>query len=169
MADSTSYRNSPRARRSPIWKLPDDGFRALVARSVTYTAVLAHFGLQNRGGNWRGVIARITALEIDTSHFQSKHAASMALITLTPEQVLIEDSPHSGATARRKFRQVAAILYECKECGQEPSWHGKPLVLVLDHRNGRNRDHRPENLRWLCPNCNSQADTFAGRRRREIR
>ena len=35
--------------------------------------------------------------------------------------------------------------------------------MVLDHINGINNDHRLENLRMLCPNCNSQQDTFAGR------
>jgi len=33
----------------------------------------------------------------------------------------------------------------------------------LDHINGINNDHRLENLRWVCPNCNSQLSTFAGK------
>lgn len=36
---------------------------------------------------------------------------------------------------------------------------GKPLTLILDHINGYNKDNRLENLRWVCPNCNSQLDT----------
>ena len=36
--------------------------------------------------------------------------------------------------------------------------------MVLDHENGVNNDHRKENLRLLCPNCNSQTKTFAGRK-----
>jgi 5-methylcytosine-specific restriction endonuclease McrA len=35
--------------------------------------------------------------------------------------------------------------------------------MVLDHINGIPNDNRIENLRFLCPNCNSQTDTFAGR------
>jgi hypothetical protein len=35
--------------------------------------------------------------------------------------------------------------------------------MVLDHINGVPNDNRLENLRFLCPNCNSQTDTFAGR------
>lgn len=38
------------------------------------------------------------------------------------------------------------------------------FTLGLDHKNGR--DHRPENLRWVCPNCDSQSDTFCGRNNR---
>lgn len=48
-------------------------------------------------------------------------------------------------------------------CGLGNNWNGKPLVLILDHINGIYNDNRIENLRLLCPNCNSQTDTFAGR------
>ena len=35
--------------------------------------------------------------------------------------------------------------------------------MVIDHINGVANDNRLENLRMLCPHCNSQQDTFAGR------
>lgn len=39
----------------------------------------------------------------------------------------------------------------------------KDITLQIDHINGINTDHRLENLRFLCPNCHSQTDTFCGR------
>ena len=39
----------------------------------------------------------------------------------------------------------------------------KKLSLQLDHINGINNDHRIENLRFLCPNCHSQTETYAGK------
>jgi hypothetical protein len=38
------------------------------------------------------------------------------------------------------------------------------LVLQLDHINGEKTDNRLENLRFLCPNCHSQTETYAGNR-----
>jgi hypothetical protein len=35
-------------------------------------------------------------------------------------------------------------------------WNDKPLKPILDHKNGNNTDNRPEMLRLLCPNCDSQ-------------
>jgi uncharacterized C2H2 Zn-finger protein len=37
------------------------------------------------------------------------------------------------------------------------------MSLVLDHINGVRDDHRLENLRILCPNCNATLDTHCGR------
>jgi hypothetical protein len=48
-------------------------------------------------------------------------------------------------------------------------WNGLPLALQVDHhQNGDTNDNRRENLRFLCPNCHSQTDTFAGKRIRLV-
>ena len=41
-------------------------------------------------------------------------------------------------------------------------WNSQELKLVLDHKNGVSGDNRPENLQFLCPNCNSQQPTHGG-------
>ena len=56
--------------------------------------------------------------------------------------------------------------YKCEICGIEGMWNGKPLVLILDHINGNPEDNRYENLRFVCPNCNSQLPTFTGRNKK---
>jgi uncharacterized protein with PIN domain len=57
----------------------------------------------------------------------------------------------------------------CSICGLLPEWNGKELTLILDHINGHNKDHRIENLRWVCPNCNSQLDTTGARNIKRLR
>ena len=42
-------------------------------------------------------------------------------------------------------------------------WLNQKLILQLDHINGTHDDNRLENLRFLCPNCHSITDTYAGK------
>jgi DNA-binding transcriptional ArsR family regulator len=70
---------------------------------------------------------------------------------------------------RRRLLALGLLRNGCYECGAPPEWRGKPLVLVLDHINGVNDDWRLDNLRLLCPNCNSQTTTFCGRNVRRAR
>ena len=48
-------------------------------------------------------------------------------------------------------------------------WNGKQLKPILDHKDGVNSNNVPDNLRLLCPNCDSQLPTRAGKNRGRIR
>lgn len=53
----------------------------------------------------------------------------------------------------------------CAICGGSATWHGQHLVLVLDHIDGNPDNNRRENLRLICPNCDSQLPTYKSRNR----
>ena len=48
----------------------------------------------------------------------------------------------------------------CAICGMKPEWNGKPLVFILDHIDGHASHNERSNLRCICPNCDSQLDTY---------
>lgn len=76
---------------------------------------------------------------------------------------LVEDFDGSRNNIKRRLLRDKVLKNKCYKCGQGPKWKGQRLVLVLDHINGKKNDYRLTNLRILCPNCNSQTETFSGR------
>ena len=57
----------------------------------------------------------------------------------------------------------------CAICGCKPEWNGKPLVFILDHINGDASDNHRENLRMICPNCDTQLPTFKSKNKNSTR
>lgn len=55
--------------------------------------------------------------------------------------------------------------HKCSICGMPDEWNDQPLVFVLDHIDGNSNNNWRDNLRCVCPNCDSQLPTFAGRNR----
>jgi Zn finger protein HypA/HybF involved in hydrogenase expression len=78
------------------------------------------------------------------------------------EEVLIENSRVSTGNVKKILINLKFKEWKCECCGIT-EWQSKPITLELDHINGKNRDHRLENLRLLCPNCHSQTSNFRGR------
>lgn len=154
-------------RWSPIWKISDQEFSDLIQNSKTTTEVLAFFGLKNKGGNNRTVKQRINELKLSTSHFLSRIESSCDARKMNIERFknewLKENSLSSRNHVKKYLIKFDLLKWECAECGNKGDWRGKKLVLQLEHKNGVSNDNRLENLCFLCPNCHSQTDTFAGK------
>lgn len=65
---------------------------------------------------------------------------------------------------------VRDYLYEqqggrCAICNHNDSWNGLVLGLIIDHIDGDSTNSRRENLRLICPNCDSQLPTHKARNR----
>lgn len=81
----------------------------------------------------------------------------------TNEQVFIENSTYSRNKLKARIINQNLFEYKCQKCGNNGFHNNKPLSLQLDHINGISDDNRLVNLRFLCPNCHSQTDTYAGK------
>jgi len=52
--------------------------------------------------------------------------------------------------------------YRCTCCGIT-NWNGKDITLWTDHIDGDATNNKPNNFRLICPNCDSQSDTFGAK------
>ena len=60
------------------------------------------------------------------------------------------------------IKEFSLLVYKCSECSIK-HWNNKQITLELDHIDGDPSNCKITNLRYLCPNCHSQTDTYKGR------
>lgn len=151
------------AQRSKVYQVSDEQFCSIVAQANSYSDCLRALGLTPKGGSSTDILKkRINELNCDVSHFNSKMQASPnAKYSL--DEILVENSTYKNIS-RLKMRLIneGVFEYKCARCGIT-EWLGQPITLQLHHKNGVNNDHRKKNLEFLCPNCHSQTETFAGK------
>lgn len=52
--------------------------------------------------------------------------------------------------------------WACSIC-HNTEWMGKKITLHADHIDGNSNNNKLVNLRWVCPNCDSQLPTYCGK------
>ena len=69
----------------------------------------------------------------------------------------IAQGDYTKPTAYSYFKRFTE--YKCSCCNIS-DWNGKPLSLQIDHIDGNNSNNIIDNLRYLCPNCHTQTETW---------
>ena len=158
LSPSGNNRGSETVREPLIDKYSKEELEEIVKGSKCMKDVLRSIGYSTVSGrNSDTVKKRIQKYGISTDHFKSVHPTKR-----NEDNVFCNHSTATQATLRRWYKKISDDS-KCEICGQGKMWNGKELVMTLDHKNGDNHDNRIENLRWICPNCGTQLETFTGR------
>lgn len=84
---------------------------------------------------------------------------------------------NTGKFKQKSFKIPKCIkdyMYEkqnnkCKICGMGRIWNNKSIVFVMDHIDGNALNNNESNLRLVCPNCDSQLDTYKSKNKNSKR
>ena len=140
----------------------------IVKKNISLAGVLKDLGLKLTGSNYSHIKSRIEKAQLDISHFLGKasncgNKHKGGPVKKTWEQVLVlkKEGHREKAVRLRRALVEYGKTYECEKCGLN-EWLGEEIKLQIDHINGEWLDNRPENLRFMCPNCHSQTNNHSG-------
>lgn len=148
---------------SRAYKISEEEFTRIIAESPSCAAAMRTMGFKCTTGNANVTVRRrIQELGLNIEHWSDNTKQAHIANTLSNEEYFVKDKPRNGANTRKRIIKYNLLPYKCDCCGNPGYWNGQELILQIDHINGDHNDNRLENLRFLCPNCHSQTDTFGG-------
>ena len=107
-----------------------------------------------------------------TKDFCSRNCQTILHKKLKYEYFLTSPIEYQNANYHPKW--IKPILLEeqnnkCSICSCSNIHNSKILVFILDHIDGDASNNRRENLRLVCPNCDTQLDTFKSKNKNSAR
>lgn len=156
-----------RAKRSIVWKMSDPEFDTLVKTSRSIGDICLKLGGRKAGGIFTNIKNRIEKMALDTSHFVDGRIGHNSPVHISQDEFIRRLD--SGVTMdavwmKKKIIEFSLLPYKCISCNLGREWNGKPLILHLDHADGDFSNNKLSNLRFLCPNCHTQTETYSRRK-----
>lgn len=160
-------------KNSFLWKLCDiekDVVIDAIKNSTSIRHVCQKLNIEMHGSAYPAIKKWMEENKVETFHFKrtwNKGTKNQNLgIRTDPKKILTIKRKKQGTSGVRRALLKIGRPYVCEECGLSSEWNGKKLVLQVDHKSGDRLDDREENVRFLCPNCHSQTETFTSKNRK---
>ena len=148
-----------RRKRSKLWKIPDNEFIILVKSCQNYTDVCNKLGFDKAAGYVLHIV-KLRCKRLNVTHL-------VQLRYRKRDNFLKSVECYDNRSAfRRRIIRDRLIPYECAGCSNKGHWLGKEMALQLHHKNGDPKDHRLDNVEFLCPNCHAITPNWTGRNKK---
>lgn len=159
---------------SLINKPSKEEFEQIVKSGASRADILRTLGYKNNLNSvlYRALKRRITKDGISEEHipktnlgreFPQQRVTKQAFLERLSEEKILHNS--------EKKHLIRFNLIEhncCSICGLERVWNGLELKLQIDHVDGNPKNNKLSNLRFVCPNCHSQTETFCGKNKKVL-
>ena len=149
-------------RHSGVWQhVTKESLLEIIHTSRSLSEILRRLTLKEKGSNLMSLKKYINYFGIDISEIGMKlNTKQKKIRKWMNEEIFKEDSLVDTQSAKRRILEEELLEYKCLKCDNIGEWFGEKLTLQLEHKNGKNNDHRLENLEFLCPNCHTQTKTW---------
>jgi hypothetical protein len=131
----------------------------VVKKSYSFVDVINNLNKTVSGAVYKQIKRYIEYYKIDTSHFNPYKNNGGKKKEIPLSELLKVNIKTNNPDLKEKLYKSGLKKRICEKCGQNEYWNGEKISLILDHINGNHSDNRLENLRIVCPNCNSTLPT----------